>query len=556
MNDSGHNKKQMLALKDVEESMQNLFSSQKNSVSIVAEMGATLDKFLKDSRDREEAIHHITSHIAAELNGLPSLLSHTMKTTIQNILIDQKDLSVISSVNNTGCERDTDQRPIDTTRFCSASFVPQQSSLQRTEFSGDSEHTADKQTTQKALERPTLEASFSQSIINKRFRKSTNRTYATWLGEIRVQTIKAFDEVWSELDHEYPSPFPETSWAHTHILIFPRPWLLRRGITARYEQVYSSKSINFTLRQFSTVPNDSPAFRACECGDLDALKQEFRRGSASPMDRNMVGLTLLDVSFASIITLLQSWRDDSTTTGNGNSIQQKVENSLETIVFCIKHGLDPGAIAENLPDLGDKPALERLLDIDQQSICHLRSRASQVHRLTSLILDHSEQDPFYNVELGELYRGSWFVSEFTVAAAILSQESWHVDWNAIATERVTQTRLINMTSDLFNLIRPPFIPTALDWSPGESQRPPFIPTTFDWSLAESQRATDRKQCKLFSLALSSGLDPAIIREAGREDWDGGANNGSLLPWHCLSTDGRSGTTAISGVSFPNILDSV
>lgn len=137
--------------------------------------------------------------------------------------------------------------------------------------------------------------------IQRRHCTRKTKSYHFWFGKIRIKTLKR-DLSYESSNHEWSSNTCESLW-HAKILVLPAPWVLRKGTLVALEYVTRENrktSFQINIEPVRMITEDSPVFRACYEGDLNAVHQLIEGGQASRHDRDQHRWTLLDETLRGI----------------------------------------------------------------------------------------------------------------------------------------------------------------------------------------------------------------------------------------------------------------
>lgn len=454
------------------------------STTILTRTEGTVQQLEQSSNETGEAVRDLAERISA-LDQIPYKISVVVENTIRSLL---------------------------TTHL--KQFAPSREAHPIEELPADVDQN---QLTHDKLS-PDLQESAAVRSRSTKLEKSNGagllRLYRTWLGMIQIRTTDT-----SYLDTVSNDPGLTTELSlirrfRSEILIIPKTWLRKRSTLVRYEQQHrlwtTSPITAITVQHFNTVPNSSLIFQV---KSVRQARELFASGAASVFDRDESGLTLMDIIFTKIISLLSGYEQLC----HDPEINVNIRNLLHLMKFYATHGLDPAGIAYELPDLGGKPPLRRLLDLDLEPVVERPQWNSYISQLTRLIMEHADINPLDLLDLNDIHHGGyWQDSVFPATRAVLSQESWHIDWDELAQHTFSSfsgsmpsmgTRLINLFTS-YNLL---------------TMNPEYFKVEDD-----SWRKMCSTHCHILGLLLAAGMPESSVTEYGAAFEETTVNDGSLL----------------------------
>lgn len=140
-------------------------------------------------------------------------------------------------------------------------------------------------------------AQTENSIVRKRYFSTSTTETTNFFGSI-VWSIRSYLLRTNATSSEDVSSPDDEEGSEMWFKMTPALWLVRLGL--RYQMRFSVSHVygewTKAFRTFCVLPNDSLVFRLCEKGNLDALREMFQHGEASPYIMNEKGETLLHVS--------------------------------------------------------------------------------------------------------------------------------------------------------------------------------------------------------------------------------------------------------------------
>lgn len=138
----------------------------------------------------------------------------------------------------------------------------------------------------------TIKKNSNTSKNSKKTRDFHNSLTRFKFGTIISQTQKVRHSI--TIDDESSTQYKTT----TSLIFYPASWLMKIGLTYGMEATAtnSKSGWKYSILPVRAVQNDSLIFRFCESGNVDAVRELFKRGEASVMDINADGWRPLHVS--------------------------------------------------------------------------------------------------------------------------------------------------------------------------------------------------------------------------------------------------------------------
>jgi len=433
-----------------------------------------------------DAVKDLAERVTLEIDQMPSNLSALIENKLRSLLEEylKKDTEMQRDVRSGEDAADTE---------------PEQ--VTHDELSPLSQH------------RPAMPRS---AKLKKSNGAGTSHLYKTWLGKVHLRTTNT---LYLNSRYEGSEPHLEltlTRRIRSDMLIMPKPWLRKRGTLIRHEQQHKiwveSPSSIITIQHFNTVSENSPIFKIDSVQEARVL---FSTGAASIFDRDENGLTLLDVAFSKAFPLLARYQDLCSNT----EADLKIQGLLELIKFYAELGLDPAGMECELPEFDYKSPLKKLLELDDGATKKWPKRNAYISQLARLIIEHSEIDPLDDLDLNDIHHGGyWRDSEFPATRAILSQNSWHIDWNYLAEQTASYSLPASTPSigtKLANLFTSPCDRTT-------TRLRYFGVHDDDWEHVSAV------QCHILGLLLAAGMPASSVHDHRGAFDETPVNDGSLL----------------------------